>query len=157
MGKIKRNLIEYNGINACIIRNKKNFNQINLEDNFCIPTQKPDIEDINRIWVEAKIKDYDIVKTPIGVSLEGQKMTGFKLLACGELKLKVEYVTCDSVQSVHTAHKIVPFCAYAVLPDGVNENTRMVPSIIIEDILAEQVNERCIYNNITMMLIVDIC
>lgn len=157
MEKIQRNLIEYKGIDNCQIGKSNNFNQINKDEIFCIPQQKPDIEQINTVWAEAVIRDYEVVKTPTGTSLEGQTVTGSKLLVCGDIKLKVEYVALEAKQSVHTAHTIIPFCVYAVLPSDTNPNARISPTIVIEDIFAEQIDERCIYNNITMMLLVNIC
>lgn len=157
MDNTQRNLIEYRGIYKCPIKNNNNFNQINLEEVFCIPNQKPDMEQINKVWAEGVILDYKIVKTPIGTSLEGQVATGYKLLVCGDLKMKVEYVACEAMQTVHTAHNSFPFCAYAVLPESININTRITPNIVIEDIFSEQIDGRCIYNNITMMLIIDLC
>ncbi|AOR23331.1 SPOCS domain-containing protein [Clostridium taeniosporum] len=157
MGKIQRDLIEYNGINDCPIKNTANFNQINIEERFCIPNQKPDMEQITRVWVKGKVVDYEIVKTPIGTSLEGQTVTGYKILVCGDINYKVEYVALEATQSVHTAHTTIPFCAYAVLPENTNPNARINSTILIEDVLSEQVDKRCIYNNITMMLLVDIC
>ncbi|AOR23339.1 SPOCS domain-containing protein [Clostridium taeniosporum] len=157
MGKIQRELIEYSGINTCIIKDKQNFNQINIEETFCIPAQKPDMEQINKMRAKGCIVNYEVVKTPVGTSLEGQVITGYKLLVCGKIELKVEYVACDCTQSVHTAHACLPFCAYVVLPKDINPNARLTPNVIIEDIFSEQIDERCIYNNITMMVLVDIC
>lgn len=156
--KIQRDLIEYNGINTCPVKNNKTtFNQFNIEQEFCIPNQKPNIEQVTRMWAKGEIVDYEIVKTPVGTSIEGQTVTGYKVLVCGDLKLKVEYVACEAAQSVHTAHVSYPFCAYAVLPEDLNVNARIKPNIVIEDIFAEQMDKRCIYNNITLMLLVDVC
>lgn len=157
MSKVERDLIEYIGVEYCPVKNKKNFNQINIEQVFCIPSQKPDMEQINKIWAKGYVDNYEVVKTPVGTSVEGQIMTGYKLLVCGDIKLKVEYVALEETQSVHTAHMTFPFCAYVVLPGDVNKNSRINTSILIEDIFSEQMDERCIYNSITMMVIADIC
>ncbi len=157
MANIQRDLIEYSGIDLCPVKNKKNFTQFNLEEVFCIPTQKPDIEQISKVWVEGEINCKELVKTPVGESVEGQILTGYKLLVCGEISLKVQYVACEPTQTVHTAHTKFPFCTYVVLPADTNKNSIIKPSVVIEDIFSEQLDERCIYNNITLMLLVDIC
>lgn len=157
MNKMQRELIEYNGISSYPTKNKKNFNQVNIEETFCIPRQKPDMEQINKVWAKGVIVNYEIVRTPVGISMEGQSVTGFKLLICGDIKFKVEYVSSEEMQSVHTVHTDFPFCAYVVLPKEFNANACIKPNIIIEDILSEKIDNRCIYTNITMMLLVDIC
>lgn len=157
MGKVIRDLIEYNGISTCKYSNLKNFKQINVDYIFCIPEQKPDIEQIVRVWADGCVVNTHLVKTPIGTSLEGQNVTGYKLLISGDISLKVEYVACEPTQPVHTAHTKFPFCGYVVLPKDTNPNAVINAGVDIEDILSEQIDLRCIYNNITMMLIADVC
>ncbi|MEG0857421.1 MAG: DUF3794 domain-containing protein [Terrisporobacter sp.] len=157
MENIQKNLILYNGISNCKPSNIQYFNQINIDFTLCLPKQKPDIDQITKVWIDTCIVESEIIKTPIGTSLEGQILTGYKLLVCGDIKLKIEYIACDTTQSVHSAHTVIPFCEYIVLPTNTNPNTLINPSIIVEDIFSEQLDCRCIYNNITMMLIANIC
>lgn len=156
MAKVHRDLIEYNGIDRCPF-NSDFFKQINLDFIFCIPEQKPNIEQILKVWVKPCIVHQEIVKTPVGLSLEGQNVTGKKLMISGDMKIKIEYVACSSEQPVHTAHTVFPFCSYVVLPSDFNENAIITASALVEDVLSEQMDLRCIYNNITMMVIADIC
>lgn len=153
--KVKRGLIEYSKIDTCPTKSKSMFKQINLENTFCIPDQKPNIEQIDKVWVEGEIIDYEIVKTPVGESLEGQKLTGYKVLVCGEIKLKFQYTANETTQSVHTVHNCYPFCAYVVLDEKTNMRTRLYPSLLIEDVFAEQMGSRCIYTNTTLLVIVE--
>lgn len=157
MAKIYRDLIEYNNINEHCIKNVENFKQTNLDYVFCIPTQKPDIEQIVKVWAKPCVKCQKLIKTPVGTSLEGQRVTGYKYLIEGYITLKVEYVALEEEQSLHTAHVDIPFCSYVVMPDGFNKNSLITPSIIIEDINSMQMDSRCIYNNITFMAVVDLC
>ena len=157
MEKTQRDLIEYNGIDKCRFKNLPNFREVNLEHIFCIPDQKPNIEQVIKVWAEACILDTEIVKTPVGTSLEGQNLTGYKMLACGDIRLKIEYVACEKAQSVHTAHTTFPFCGYVVLSKDTNPNAIIKASVAIEDIFSEQIDLRCVYNNITMIIIADVC
>ncbi|MEG0013671.1 MAG: DUF3794 domain-containing protein [Cellulosilyticaceae bacterium] len=152
-----RGLIEYHGIDDCAYENLPYFNQINTDFTFCVPTQKPDIEQITKVWAKPCIVQKKIVKTPKGVSLEGQNITGYKLMVVGDIQYKVEYVANEATQSLHTAHTTIPFCGYIVLPEKFNVNSILTTSIILEDIYSEQVDIRCIYNNVTMMLVTDLC
>lgn len=152
----KRDLIEYSGIDSCPMKTKTMFSQINVEKIFCIPAQKPDIEQINKVWAEGCIVDYEIVETPVGESLEGQILTGHKVLVCGEIKLKFQYTANEPKQSVHTAHTSYPFCSYVVLEPNINLSARLYPSVLIEDIFAELIDLRCIYTNITLAVLADV-
>ena len=157
MGKVIRDLVEYNGITVSSYKNMPNFKQMNTDYLFCIPNEKPDIEQLIRVWVDGCVVDSQLVKTPVGTSLEGQTVTGYKLLVSGDINLKIQYVACNSVQSVHTAHTKFPFCGYVVLPKDTNPNAIIRACVAIEDIFSDQSNCRCIYNNITMMIVADIC
>ena len=151
-----RNLIEYHGITTCKYEDMPYFKQVNVDYTFCVPPQKPDIEQIVRVWATPSIKEKKIVNTPKGISLEGQQVTGYKLMVAGDIEYKVQYVANETTQSLHTAHTTYPFCGYVVLPEKFNPNTMIEASVAIEDIYSDQMDLRCIYNNITMMVIVDL-
>ncbi len=157
MSSIVRNLIEYHGISTCNYEDMPYFKQMNVDYTFCVPTQKPDIEQIVRVWATPSITEKKIVETPKGISLEGQQVTGAKLMVTGDIEYKVQYVANEATQSLHTAHTTYPFCGYIVLPENYRSNTMIEASVSIEDIYSDQMDLRCIYNNITMMIIADIC
>lgn len=152
-----RELIEYYGINKCDYGKLPYFKQINRDFTFCVPMQKPDIEQIVKVWVKPCILQQKVVVTPVGTSLEGQRITGHKVMIMGDITYKVEYVALDECQSLHTAHANIPFCGYIVLPEEFNTNSIVITSVAVEDIYSGLVDTRCIYNNITMMLIADLC
>ena len=157
MASYVRDLIEYHGIETCGHENASIFKQFNTENTFKLPTEKPDIEQIVKVRGEAKIKDYKIVKTPIGKSLEGQNVTGYKLLVCGTLKIQYEYVANEVTQSVHSAINTFPFCEYVVLPGDFYPQSMMFTTVCIEDMYSQQIGTREIYNNITAMIVVEVC
>ncbi|MGL4989559.1 MAG: hypothetical protein ACRCYE_13915 [Sarcina sp.] len=152
----RRELIEYSGIDTCPIKSKTMFNQINLENVALIAIQKPDIEQINKVWVNGEITDYEIVKTPVGTSLEGQNLTGYKILICGNIQIKLQYTADEETQSIHLAEMVYPFCSYGVLEPDINLNMKIHPSVLIEDIFAELLNPRSVYTNVTVAVITDI-
>lgn len=157
MDKFINSLIEYQGIDHCSYNDVEIFKQTNIDNTFYLPIQKPDIEQIVKVRGTAKIDDYKIVKTPIGTSLEGQKVTGFKIMACGEIVLQYDYVANEDKQSMHSVCNTIPFCDYIVMPEDFNEFLTISPLVLIEDIYSEQLDFRCIYNNITLIIIMDLC
>lgn len=152
-----RNLIEYNGLNSCNHEDLSFFNQVIQDFTFCIPVQKPDIEQIVKVWAKVCILQHKIVKTPKGTSLEGQHLTGFKLMIEGDIQFKIQYVADEETQSLHTAHTTIPFCGSITLPKKFNPNSIITVSALLEDIHTEQLDKRCVYNNITLLLIADLC
>ena len=53
---ITRNLIEYHGIDTCKYGDMPYFKQINVDYTFCVPSQKPDIEQVVRVWATPCIR-----------------------------------------------------------------------------------------------------
>lgn len=157
MESVNVDLIEYHGVNNYPYRDIKNFKQVNNDYILCIPDINPNIKQIVKVWVESFVIDKEIVKTPKGLSLEGQNLTGYKLLVCGDINIRIEYVDCDKIQGVHIANSKFPICEDIVLSKDFNSNSLLSTSVIIEDIFSEQVDLRCIYNNITMLIVADVC
>lgn len=156
MGTISRNLIKYEGIEVSNCANGT-FKQTNIDNIFCLPIIKLDIERMVKVCAKANICKYKLINTPVGVSLEGQKLTGYKLIIMGEIEVKYEYITLEKSQGIHTAHSSVPFCSYIVMPDKFNPRNIVYPMVLIEDIHSEQINTRCIYTNFTIRLSANIC
>ncbi|MGL6104791.1 SPOCS domain-containing protein [Romboutsia sp.] len=157
MNSISRELIQYHGIDDCINLNLKNINQLNIDNIFNIPCCKPDIEQLVKIWVTSNIVKYEVIETPVGSSLEGHTLTGYKLSITGDMNMKISYVADEATQSVHIANTSFPFCGYIILPEGFNPSSRIFPIISIEDIFSKKFNSRCVYSNITFIMSVDIC
>lgn len=107
--------------------------------------------------VKKTIEKTKVVKTPVGISMEGQKITGYKYMVMGEFKIKVLYVADKCNNSMNSFHATVPFCEYLVLPKNFNTLSILSPSIIVEDVYTKQLDNRCIFGNITFMLTAQIC
>lgn len=157
MASITRDLIEYCGISDCLYLDNTSFTQLNVEDEVCLPCQKPDIEQIVKVYSSAKIKNTKVIKTPKGTSLEGNKLTGYKLIVEGELIHKIQYVSDSCAQSVHAANCSIPFISFIILPEDFCPTSYINANVLIEDIYANQVDCRCMYINTTLLLNADIC
>jgi hypothetical protein len=157
MSDVVRNLIQYAGIADHIPESSDVFKQLNIEDTFCLPIEKPNIEQITKVIGEISIKSTKVIRTPKGVSLEGQQLTGWKLVIEGWIKIKLQYVADEPTQTVHAAHAYIPFSTYIVLPDNFIMGTPVMVHEYIEDIFTMQMDKRCIFNNITILLTADFC
>lgn len=157
MTSIVKDLIEYIGISDNIPDDSSVFKQINVEKTHCLPPVKPDIEQIVKVISKLVIKSTKVIKTPSGISLEGQKLTGFKVVIEGELKQKIQYVADIPTQTVHAAHFNIPFSTYIVLPADFVLGTPVTVNGYIEDVYAHQMGKKCIYINTTILFTADFC
>ena len=156
MTKIVRDLIEYYFDEGSYIK-APNFKQLNVDFMFLIPYDKPDIKNVLKVWSEPCIYYKKVIKTPEGISLEGQNLTGSGVLIEGNLNVKIEYLSSKENISTHTIDNYFPFSAYIVLPELFNFNSIVTTSILIEDVDITLLSEKQIYCNITLMAIADIC
>lgn len=152
MANIVRNLIEYSGIAEYMPENPCSFKQFSLQEKVTLPCSKPDIEQIIKVMGNICITDTRVIKTPRATSLEGQVLSGWKLIVEGELNQKIEYVAdlCD--QPVHAAHFNIPFSTFIVLPECFDISNCINVSGYIEDIFVKQVNKRIIFKNVTILV-----
>lgn len=156
MKRIKRDLIEYHGISECYYKSLNNLKQLTQDHIFRLPSNTPTIDQIIKVWVEPNITESQLIKTSKGTSLEGQTLTGYSLLVCGDIDIKFQYLACEPFLGVHTASLKIPFCDYVILNEKINIYSTIRPSILIEDIFCEKIDSKCIYSNLTITLIADI-
>lgn len=157
MSDLVRNLIQYVGISDHIPENSTVFKQLNVEETFCLPVEKPDIEQIVKVVAQLQVTSTKVIKTPKGTSLEGHVLTGWKLVIEGFVNQKIQYVADEPTQSVHAAHARIPFSTFIVLPGNFIPGTPITVNGYIEDIFAMQTDRRCIFKNITILLTADFC
>lgn len=85
--------------------------QILLEEELCLPEAKPDIEDVVEFKVQARIEEFKVIRTPIGL----------KVVIRGEVDQQIMYVADVPSQSVHATHSTTPFCTFIQLPHRRND------------------------------------
>lgn len=143
------------------------FTELAIPETVTIPPQKPDIEQLISVMVDAKVISIKIVTTPVSTSEEGQILTGKKLILEIKLKQKITYVADEPTQSVHAAHfeKVVSSVFVIVPPvippppatNGVAIETllkqkKLVVTPYIEDIYGALRDKRTIFKNITLLV-----
>jgi ferredoxin-fold anticodon binding domain-containing protein len=149
------------GVAKELPKNPKYFTEISIPEVVKIPVQKPDIEQLAQVIVEAEIMSMRVVDTPCTKSFEGQMLSGKKLIL--ELKLieKIVYVADEPSQPVHAAHyEEVMRSAFVIVPkavDGISIETLLKAGKVrvtpyIEDIYAEQKDKRTVFKNITLLI-----
>lgn len=132
------------------------FKQLSKDEVVTIPIQKPDIEQIINVLVEIQIIDTRVIETIKGISIGGQKLTGYKLIIEGKINQKVEYVADEPQQSVHAAHFKVPFSSFIILPEDFQIGTNIEVEPFIEDVYYKLIDKRTLFKNTTFRLLAKI-
>ncbi|HEX9061476.1 MAG TPA: DUF3794 domain-containing protein [Clostridia bacterium] len=145
-------LIEVSGLADAFPVNPVNFKQLSVQETLTIPKVKPDVEQIVSVTAEVKIKCKNVINTPEGTSIEGQILTGKKLVVEGVISQKVEYVAAEPTQPVHAVHFDIPFSSYIVLPSTFQPCTPVEVTGYIEDIFVQLLNKRTIFKNVAILL-----
>lgn len=125
---------------ASITADISNFKQIALNSQVSIPPQKPDLQSLDDTTATIEITDFYVIRVIEGVSNEGQRLFGHKLVAHGEVHASIEYTSC--FDSVFSAHWDIPFTAYIVLPKDYHPNKKIDVRGIIENVSARELDAR---------------
>lgn len=130
------------------------WTQISIPEVFTIPPVKPDIEQIEKVFVNVKILSKRVVETPkgSGPNQEGTTLTGFKLIIEGVLDQKIIYTADKPTQPVHSAEFCFPFSAFIVLPLGTTVTDDFCVDACIEDVFIKVINPRKFFKNVTLLL-----
>jgi hypothetical protein len=113
-------------------------------DILCVPSQKPDIEDIDSVYASVYIKNFKIIKT----------IQGFKVIVEGLKKYKIMYTANTCEQSVHSAHWESCFCDFILLGDQCDDSCNICVHDIfigIEDIVIKYNDNRIV--DISLILV----
>ncbi|MGL5153256.1 MAG: hypothetical protein ACRC7N_22070 [Clostridium sp.] len=94
-----------------------NFSRLVVQDQLCITEGMPSIKKILSTSVDYKVVSTKLINTPVSISLEGQTLTGYKLLVEIELNTNILYESCveSSTQSALLKSKTIK-SVYVVLP-----------------------------------------
>ena len=131
------------------------FKQISLDEYLEIPTQKPDMEQLNEISGKVEILNCHVIQTTKATSKEGQILSGYKLVVHGMLKQVIQY-TATETQAIHSAHYDVPFSTFIVLPPDYTVGSKIEVEGIIEDIYYNKIDERTFFKNATVLVLAKI-
>lgn len=137
------------------------FTEISVTETLSIPLEKPDMENLLSVLVDAEVSSVKLIETPIGKSYEGQNLSGQKLIVEVTLKEKIKYVAATCYQSVHAAtYDDVMKSVFVVVPQEVNgqnicdliRKRRYSVTPYIEDIYATMLDSRSLYKCVTLLI-----
>lgn len=143
------------GLNKCDLGQ---WTQISVPEILQLPCAKPDIETLDTILIDVKIKSAKVIRTPAGecgcpvVNSEGLRLTGRKLVIDGILQQKIVYTAALCDQPVHFVHFSVPFSAYIILACDTCLDQKFFIETCVEDVFALDFNCREIFKNVTLFI-----
>lgn len=152
MRSIVRDFIEYSGIAEYLPDNAIAFKQLNLQDNMSLADSYLGIDHIVKIMADVVIEDKRIIQTPVATSLEGQKLTGWKLIVEGTVREKLEYASCDSGKNINIINFNTPFSTYIILPENFNPGRQINVNGYIEDMCIKKLDHRSFFKCICVLL-----
>ncbi|MEG0307473.1 MAG: DUF3794 domain-containing protein [Clostridium sp.] len=137
------------------------WTQITVPEILPLPDCYPDIEDLERIYINVKIDSARVIDTPSKVlngrlieNQEGTTLTGRKLLVDGIICQTIVYTADTCVQSLHSVNFKYPFCTFIVIPDDETpiELTKYCVEACVEDVFAKVLNGRVIFKSVSLFL-----
>lgn len=149
------------GFSLDAVANDRNFTEICIPEVLVLPSQKPDIEDIDKIIISSRIISKRLIRTPAyGVNAEGTCLTGYKLVIEGILNETVIYTARVREQTVHAAHFSTPFSTFIVMNKELIEELKTAGDplayldidVCIENVLVKRLGPRMIFKTVTLFL-----
>lgn len=130
-----------------------------------IPPQKPDMERLLDVIVDAEVVNINLIETQKGRSQEGQYLSGYKLVVEINIKEKVTYVANEPTQTAHAAHYETLKSMFVILPPEVNGKkicdlvraNRLTVIPYVEDVCARMLDKRTVHKCVMLFLDVKIC
>ena len=152
-------------IQSILPEKAKYFKEEILCDTLAIPVQKPDMERILDLVAWAEVEDFKLIETEVGLSHEGQRLTGKKLVTEIRIKEKLTYVADEPTQSGHAAHYEKLKSIFVILPEMIDGKdvcalvraNRIQITPYIEDVCYRQLNERELHRCLMLFVDVQIC
>lgn len=143
------------------ITSEEPWTQIIVPEVLPLPDCYPDIEDLERIYIDIKIDSVRVIDTPSKITngvlvpnAEGTTLTGRKLLVEGVICQTIVYTANVCLQSLHSVNFKFPFCTYIVIPNDETpiELTKYCVKSCIEDVYARPLNNRLIFKSVALFL-----
>lgn len=129
------------------------FKQLSLDNFLEVPCHEPDMELINTIGGQISLLKNYVIDTPVGVSSEGQKLSGKKLVIHALLELTAEYVSATPTQSIHSIYCTIPFSTFIVLPKTCTAQSLMHIDATIDNISFKVLSNRSFFTNSSIFLV----
>lgn len=131
----------------------RNWTEISVPELLLLPPEKPDIETLDKVYIKVQIISKRLIDTPSSAGAknpEGTLLSGKKLVIEGIIHQKIIYTAHTAVQSVHSAHFQIPFSAFIIMLNNLDEPFCL--DVCVEDVFVKAFGPRQIFKNVTIFL-----
>ncbi|MGL5086493.1 MAG: hypothetical protein ACRC68_12370 [Clostridium sp.] len=141
MENIYNNLIEYSGISDYIPKDINCFKEFTINSTINVFDNDLKVKEIIKVNITPNIKSTRAIITPVGKSLEGQVLTGKKYIIEGELNIRVDFLSETGRNKIHCLYHVEYFSSSMILHKDIINRISLIPSIFIEDIHGQLVED----------------
>ncbi|WP_066869877.1 DUF3794 domain-containing protein [Clostridium mediterraneense] len=146
-------------------KDAKYFKEEEISEILTIPCQKPEVENVLSVLVSPEVEDIKVIDTEVGISNEGQVLTGSKLIVELRIKEKITYVADEETQSVHAAHYENLKSFFVVIPNEIDgeyacdllRSNRISVTPYVEAVHSKMLDKRTIFKCVLLFIDVKFC
>lgn len=131
------------------------FKNLTIEDTTVLNENSSEISSILDNKARVNILNTKLITTPKMVGVDGQCLTGYKLIVEGEITLRVHYLS-NTTDSISIYYFNISFSTYIILPENFKLGTQVKVKGYIEDIYTSPLNEKTIFSSIILLLLADL-
>ncbi|MGL5347271.1 MAG: hypothetical protein ACRDA3_07960 [Peptostreptococcaceae bacterium] len=142
MEEYRDDLVEYKGISDYIPEVLNSKKEINLEEIIKIPDKDIEIEEILKVSIAGECTDIRVIDTPIGVSIDGLRLTGKKAIVNISFAIRIEYISKQSSNKIYTLKANKRMITSVILEKEEYIKRVNIASVFIEDILAKRMGKQ---------------
>lgn len=154
MKKASKTNISYSGLNESIPENINVFNHKTINKIIKLNDLFLDIDEILSLNIGYNLDHNKIVKTGKGISIEGEELTGIKLISEGNFIIRIDY--CGKNDGcIYTFRESIDFNNAINIPYEWGYNKKINQHIYIEDVSCEKINEREVIVIINFIFAID--
>lgn len=153
---VYRNEVEYIGIDKYIPNDIRAFKSLDIGEICEINALSPDVYKALKVKVDSRIIDYRVIDTISGTAVDGQKLTGKKVILNGIVTFRIEYTSTDEEDSIYVIYGKKEFNAVVALSTNTSRNCRLIPSVFIEDIYIRKINKRNVFFYCLLLVMIEL-
>ncbi|MGL5066341.1 MAG: hypothetical protein ACRC6T_00740 [Sarcina sp.] len=141
------------------------FKELEFDEYLTIGPYQSDIETVNSIKIWPEVEDVQVVKTEVGISNEGQKLTGAKLIATLKISEKITYVGKNKNEPVHIIYNETYKSFFIIVPESLKNldiealirANRIFIAPYVQTVYARKFNNRQVYKAASIFVEARIC
>lgn len=141
MSNYKSDLIEYKGVSdyfPTCIKSKKEFNI----DELVIIDNDIYISEVVKVTVDWSCEKIKRIETPKGISIDGIRLTGYKLLVDLYFDIRIEFIEQNDSSKVLSIKHDKFYLTSVILEEEEIDNRRNIATVFIENIISTILSEK---------------